>query len=61
MCSALYAFNVAESIAGISCAKTGKAQVPLSVQQLIDCSRPFGNEGCEGGLVECLNFEIFLF
>ena len=58
-CSALYAFDVTDSIAGINCAKNGKPLVSLSPQQIIDCSRSFGNQGCnQGGLDEC-KFKCF--
>ena len=53
-CSATYAFDVTDSIAGINCAKNGKTLVSLSSQQIIDCSRSFGNQGCDqGGFDEC--------
>ncbi|XP_059118207.1 cathepsin 7-like [Peromyscus eremicus] len=47
-CGACWAFAVAACIEGQLFKKTGKL-IPLSVQNLIDCSRSFGTEGCKGG------------
>lgn len=47
-CGACYAFSIATSIAAQVFKRTGRV-VPLSVQQLVDCSASFGNAGCGGG------------
>lgn len=49
-CGACWAFTVAASIEGQLFKKTGK-MIPLSVQNLIDCSRSYGTNGCQGGKV----------
>jgi cathepsin L len=48
-CGSCWAFVTAESIASACAIKNGKL-VLLSVQQIIDCSFAYGNEGCDGGL-----------
>lgn len=47
-CGSCYAFSIATSIAGQVFKRTGRV-VPLSVQQMVDCSASFGNAGCQGG------------
>ncbi|XP_057643863.1 cathepsin 7-like isoform X2 [Chionomys nivalis] len=49
-CGACWAFSVAASIEGQLFKKIGK-MIPLSVQNLIDCSRRYGTNGCQGGKV----------
>lgn len=47
-CGSCYAFSIAHSVQGQIFKRTGKL-VPLSEQQLIDCSIQTGNHGCAGG------------
>ncbi|XP_071863674.1 cathepsin L4 isoform X1 [Bombus fervidus] len=47
-CGSCYAYSVATSIQGQIFKKTGML-IPLSEQQLIDCSTSTGNLGCSGG------------
>jgi len=49
-CGSCWAFVTSESIASACAIKSGKPLVLLSVQQIIDCSGDYGNEGCNGGL-----------
>ncbi|KAF6209693.1 hypothetical protein GE061_015442 [Apolygus lucorum] len=50
-CLACYSFVAVDAIEIQYFMKTGK-QIPLSQQQIIDCSRPEGNLGCKGGMVD---------
>ncbi|KAF4681457.1 hypothetical protein FOZ60_012088 [Perkinsus olseni] len=49
-CGSCYAMAATEATEGILQIKTKKL-IPLSVQQIVDCSSssPFGNDGCKGG------------
>ncbi|KAF4649465.1 hypothetical protein FOL47_002060, partial [Perkinsus chesapeaki] len=54
-CGCCYAIQAATMVESRFKIKAGMDRVvPLSVQQLIDCSKGFGNNGCKGGtVVEC--------
>ncbi|KAJ8667273.1 hypothetical protein QAD02_008935 [Eretmocerus hayati] len=49
-CNSGYAFASVGALEGQYYKKTGKL-IPLSAQQLIDCSHSSGNNGCQSGLI----------
>uniref|UniRef100_M8B4D7 Oryzain alpha chain n=1 Tax=Aegilops tauschii TaxID=37682 RepID=M8B4D7_AEGTA len=48
-CSSAWAFAATATIEGINQIVTGD-MIPLSAQELLDCTSRYGNDGCDGGL-----------
>ncbi|VDO56605.1 unnamed protein product [Onchocerca flexuosa] len=54
-CGSCYALTAAAALEGYYKKKKGKL-IDLSPQNIVDCSRKYGNKGCKGGKVHMVIF-----
>lgn len=50
-CGSSYAMSAVGAMEGLYALRIGKLE-PFSVQQVVDCSGNYGNEGCSGGFMD---------
>ncbi len=49
-CGSCWTYGITGSVEGQVAIQTGKSSKALSEQNVMDCSWPYGNNACDGGL-----------